>query len=392
MAASRLQDIADILGGLVLVYDNVEPLVAKADKQQAEQTEQSLTKLHGFAADLLRARRPAGASTPPRRPTRWGRRRRSAPRRSPARSPRPRRSSTSRSRRADQRVRRLGLHPALAAALAGGGSPRQRGAALAGGAAHAGSGVFDAQTALLLDEPRAAPRLVRRARAPAARPARARPAPRRPGGPPRGARRAGRRAARGARTATRSALAAARGRLRAALLRGRYAVTVASVRAGDAERAATWLLLREFRKATRFTRPGVDATLAVRELGRGAAGPRKALLGVKKDLLDAYQAASPSSLTDAEDAAERGFGARWAADRRRGRRALGRSSRPSTSGRAAPRRRAEADAAFAALEDAARAGDARRLRGRPQRRGGRPSTASPPPPSPPRSRRAAPGS
>jgi hypothetical protein len=52
VVASRLQDIADILGGLVLVYDNVQPLVAKADAQQAKQTEQSLTKLHAFAAQL----------------------------------------------------------------------------------------------------------------------------------------------------------------------------------------------------------------------------------------------------------------------------------------------------------------------------------------------------
>jgi hypothetical protein len=52
VAASRLQDIADILGGLVLVYENVEPLVAEADKQQAEQTKQSLEKLHAFASDL----------------------------------------------------------------------------------------------------------------------------------------------------------------------------------------------------------------------------------------------------------------------------------------------------------------------------------------------------
>jgi hypothetical protein len=52
VAASRLQDIADILGGLVLVYDNVEPLIAKADKQQAQQTKESLSKLHAFAAEL----------------------------------------------------------------------------------------------------------------------------------------------------------------------------------------------------------------------------------------------------------------------------------------------------------------------------------------------------
>jgi hypothetical protein len=54
VAASRLQDIADILGGLVLVYDNVRPLVAKADPQQARQTEQSLRELRDFAAELQR--------------------------------------------------------------------------------------------------------------------------------------------------------------------------------------------------------------------------------------------------------------------------------------------------------------------------------------------------
>jgi hypothetical protein len=52
VAASRLQDIADILGGLVLIYDNVEPLVAKADRQQAAQTRESLSKLLAFAAGL----------------------------------------------------------------------------------------------------------------------------------------------------------------------------------------------------------------------------------------------------------------------------------------------------------------------------------------------------
>jgi hypothetical protein len=52
VAASRLQDIADILGGLVLIYDNVEPLVAKADRQQAAQTRDSLGKLLAFAAGL----------------------------------------------------------------------------------------------------------------------------------------------------------------------------------------------------------------------------------------------------------------------------------------------------------------------------------------------------
>jgi len=52
VAASRLQDIADILGGLVLVYDNVRPLIAQADPEQAEQTGESLEALQAFAARL----------------------------------------------------------------------------------------------------------------------------------------------------------------------------------------------------------------------------------------------------------------------------------------------------------------------------------------------------
>ena len=109
-----------------------------------------------------------------------------------------------------------------------------------------------------------------------------------------------------------AALAAARGRLHTALLRGSYAVTVAAVRARDAARARDWLLLREFREATRFTRPGVDATIAVRNLASGESGPRKALLDVKKDLLDAYQASLSAELEQAVQAQERGFDARLA--------------------------------------------------------------------------------
>ncbi|MEA2348170.1 MAG: hypothetical protein QOG62_1957, partial [Thermoleophilaceae bacterium] len=51
-AASRLQDISDILSGLVLVYDQVNPVIAKADPEQAKQTGESLKKLHSFAVDL----------------------------------------------------------------------------------------------------------------------------------------------------------------------------------------------------------------------------------------------------------------------------------------------------------------------------------------------------
>jgi hypothetical protein len=52
VVASRLQDIADILGGLNLVYANVKPSIAKVDSSQASQTGSSLQKLQSFAEDL----------------------------------------------------------------------------------------------------------------------------------------------------------------------------------------------------------------------------------------------------------------------------------------------------------------------------------------------------
>jgi hypothetical protein len=52
VVASRLQDIADILGGLNLVYKNVEPSIAKVDSQQASQTGASLQRLQSFAERL----------------------------------------------------------------------------------------------------------------------------------------------------------------------------------------------------------------------------------------------------------------------------------------------------------------------------------------------------
>jgi hypothetical protein len=52
VATSRLSDIADILEGLNLVYAGIEPVIAEADPQQADQTGQELEELEAFAADL----------------------------------------------------------------------------------------------------------------------------------------------------------------------------------------------------------------------------------------------------------------------------------------------------------------------------------------------------
>jgi hypothetical protein len=52
VAASRLSDIADILEGLVLTYDQVEPLIAAENPQQAEQTKRELADLLAYVEDL----------------------------------------------------------------------------------------------------------------------------------------------------------------------------------------------------------------------------------------------------------------------------------------------------------------------------------------------------
>jgi high-affinity iron transporter len=107
-------------------------------------------------------------------------------------------------------------------------------------------------------------------------------------------------------------LAAARGRIVAALRRGAFAVAVAAVRRGDAAAARAWLQIRDFRQATRFTRPGVDATAAVEGLAAGEVSPRAAVVQVEKDLLDAFQARLATNLDEAAQAAERSFDGRFA--------------------------------------------------------------------------------
>jgi hypothetical protein len=59
VAASRLSDIADILEGIQFTYDEVEPLIAKASKAQAAQTEQALGDLLTFV-EALREREEDG--------------------------------------------------------------------------------------------------------------------------------------------------------------------------------------------------------------------------------------------------------------------------------------------------------------------------------------------
>ena len=109
-----------------------------------------------------------------------------------------------------------------------------------------------------------------------------------------------------------ASLAAARGRVIAALRRGALAVAISAAKRGDAAKAQTWLQIRDFRKTTRFTRPGVTATEAIRQLEAGEITRHEAVVQIEKDLLDAFQARLKTNLDEATQAAERGFWGRFA--------------------------------------------------------------------------------
>jgi len=53
VATSRLSDIRDILGGLVLIYDSIKPSVDQVDQAQADQTKGQLGELHQLAERLF---------------------------------------------------------------------------------------------------------------------------------------------------------------------------------------------------------------------------------------------------------------------------------------------------------------------------------------------------
>ena len=103
-------------------------------------------------------------------------------------------------------------------------------------------------------------------------------------------------------------LAAIRGRITAALRQGAFAAATAATKRGDVRLARNWLLVRDFRAATRFTRPGVDATVALDALATGEIDSAEAVTQVRKDLLDAYQARLADYLEEAASELERGFG------------------------------------------------------------------------------------
>jgi high-affinity iron transporter len=108
------------------------------------------------------------------------------------------------------------------------------------------------------------------------------------------------------------ALAAARAQIWTALLAGGSMVVETAITSGDGGTAQLWLPVREFRRATRFSRPGTSATVAVEGLVSGTVKPADVLAAVRAELLDTYQARLTESLHDLEAANQNGFAARRA--------------------------------------------------------------------------------
>jgi high-affinity iron transporter len=106
--------------------------------------------------------------------------------------------------------------------------------------------------------------------------------------------------------------AAARARLWTGILAGGYAVVEGAIQSGDGQTAQTWLPVREFRIATRFSRPNVGATLAVESYIANKASEEDTLQSVRADMLDTYQARMSEALLDLAAADENGFAARRA--------------------------------------------------------------------------------
>jgi high-affinity iron transporter len=108
------------------------------------------------------------------------------------------------------------------------------------------------------------------------------------------------------------AFAGARAQVWTALLAGGYMTVDRALQAGDARSAQVWLPLREFRRATRFARPNANATLAVDDVAAGRLNAADALLAMRADLLDTYQARLTEALRDLSAADQRGFATRRA--------------------------------------------------------------------------------
>jgi high-affinity iron transporter len=102
-------------------------------------------------------------------------------------------------------------------------------------------------------------------------------------------------------------LAAARSALWTAILARAFRRATDATARGQVAEARTWLLVREFRPPTRFSRASDDATVALDRLQAGAIPPRAAAAAVRHDLLDTYDARLRTTLSDLREAHGLGY-------------------------------------------------------------------------------------
>ncbi len=106
--------------------------------------------------------------------------------------------------------------------------------------------------------------------------------------------------------------ASARAGVWTAIVRASYLQATAAAARGDAAAARRWLLVREFRPPTRFSRASADATLALDRLSERRLGPAAAAAAVRTDLLDTYDGRLRSALDVVHAATVSGFDVRRA--------------------------------------------------------------------------------
>jgi high-affinity iron transporter len=117
------------------------------------------------------------------------------------------------------------------------------------------------------------------------------------------------RAGAAARAGDEPALAAARAEVWTIVLQASLREAVLAARRGDVAGARAWLLVREFRPPTRFSRASADATVALDRLSAGSTTPARAASIVRRDLLDTYDARLRAALASVREAHGLGFAA-----------------------------------------------------------------------------------
>ncbi len=108
-------------------------------------------------------------------------------------------------------------------------------------------------------------------------------------------------------TGNEPALAAARSTLWTAILATALDRAITAAAQGDVKAARSWLLVREFRPPTRFSRAAEDATVALDRLDAAEVTPAAAAKAVRRDLLDTYDYRLRAALSGLREADELGY-------------------------------------------------------------------------------------